>query len=300
MDKFAALRAFVAVVERGAFARAARDVGQAPSSLTRQVDALEDQLGAPLLNRSTRRLSLTDAGEIYYEQALRILEELAEADRSVGDRAGPLRGVLRASLPVAFAQLHIAPLIPGFLKCHPAVELEISLSDAPVDLVEDRMDLAIRIGPVAAPSVIVRKIAENVRRLCASPDYIASAGAPASPEELAGHACLGFLHGTKDRAWHFAQGGTRKAVPVTGPLRANSSLLLREAAIAGTGIALLPDWLIDRDLASGALTRLLPGWDVAPRRTSGAIHAVYLPSRRASRPVRSFVDYLAAGLRLDA
>lgn len=299
MDKFAALRAFVAVVERGAFARAARDMGQAPSSLTRQVDALEDQLGTALLNRSTRRLSLTDAGELYYEQAIRILEDLAEADRSVGDRAGPLRGVLRVSLPVAFAQLRIAPLIPGFLKLHPAVELEISLSDAPVDLVEDRMDLAIRIGPVNAPSVIVRKIAENARRLCASSNYLASAGIPASPEHLVDHACLGFLHGANDRAWHFACGDLRKVVAVAGPLRANNSVLLREAAIAGVGIALLPDWLIDRDLASGALIRLLPDWDVAPRRTSGSIHAVYLPSRRASRPVRSFVDYMAAGLRLD-
>lgn len=299
MDKFAALRAFVTVVERGAFARAAKDMGQAASSLTRQVDALENQLGTTLLNRSTRKLSLTDAGEIYYRQALRILEDLAEADRSVGDHAGPLRGVLRVSLPVAFAQLRIAPLIPGFLKLHPAVELEISLSDAPVDLVEDRMDLAIRIGPVDAPSVIVRKLADNTRRLCAGSRYLTSAGFPASPGDLVDHACLGFLHGANDRTWHFARGDERKVVAVAGPLRANNSLLLREAAIAGVGIALLPDWLIDRDIASGALIRLLPEWDVAPRRTSGAIHAVYLPSRRSSRPVRSFVDYIAAGLRLD-
>lgn len=298
MDKFAALQTFVAVVEHGAFSRAARDLGQAPSSLTRQVDALEGELGTPLLNRSTRKLSLTDAGEIYYEQATRILEELAEADRSIGDRVGPLRGVLRASLPVAFAQLHIAPLIPGFLRRHPGVELEISLSDAPVDLVEDRMDLAVRIGPVDAPSVIVRKIAENVRRLCASPDYLTAAGVPGSPEDLTRHACLGFLHETRDRSWHFARGDTRSSVTVSGPLRANNSMLLRAAALAGTGIALLPDWLTARDLASGDLQEVLADWTVAPRRGGGAIHAIYLPNRRASRPVRSFVDYVAAGLRI--
>ena len=299
MDPFAGLkvsglRAFVAVVEDGGFAKAARRAGVATSSLTRQVDALEDGLGVQLFNRSTRAVTLTEAGESYYHQVVRILGDLDEANRSVAESEGAPRGLLRISLPVAFARLHVAPAIPRFMALCPDIEIDVTLTDSVVNLVEDRVDLAIRIGRLESSSLVARKLAPHHRLLCASPAYLANQGAPESPADLARHNCLTFAYSQGRQSWRFAGAHGEKTVPVKGSLRANSSEVLREAALGGAGIVLLPSWLIGADVQSGRLQALLPEWEVSLGESDGAISAVYLPNRRGARKVSAFIDFLAS------
>jgi len=292
MDLFASMKAFVMVVDHGAFARAAVKMGVSTSSLTRQVDGLEEHLGALLINRSTRRLTLTDAGESYYEQAVRILSELEEANRSIGDRGGPPHGLLRVSLPVVFAQLHVAPLLPDFLRAYPDVELDLSLNDSMVNLVEERVDLAIRIGSLDSSSLVARKLAPHRRVVCASPDYLARHAEPQSPHDLSGLNCLAFTYGRGDRTWRFTRGETEQVVRISGSICANNSFLLLNAALDGMGICLLPSWLVGKDVEAGRLRPLLSDWEANPLSPGAAIHAVYLPNRRTSKKVRAFVDFL--------
>lgn len=286
------LRAFTLVVERGAFARAARDMGQSTSSLTRQVDALEEHLGVPLLNRSTRRLTLTDAGQAYYPRAVRLLEDLAEANMAVGEGRLAPKGLLRVSLPVVFAQVHLSAALPDFLKAHPDMRLEVMLSDQAVDLVEQRVDVAVRIGPPGGDSLISRRLACSRRVVCASPAYLAAQGVPDSPADLAHHACCAFAYGHGGRNWHFRRGEEHWSVRVDGRLRANNAVVLRDAALAGCGVALMPVWLVHADLAAGRLVPLLVDWLASPTEDDSAIHALYLPSRRGSPAVRAFIDFL--------
>jgi DNA-binding transcriptional LysR family regulator len=299
MDVFASVKAFVAVADDGGFARAARKAGAATSSIMRQVDALEAYLGTILLNRSTRSVSLTPAGEAYYVQVVRIVSDLDEANRSVSELSGPPRGLLRVSLPVTFARLHVAPIVPEFLKSCPSVELELLMTDNVVNLVEDRIDLAIRIGSLESSSLIARKLAPNRRVVCASPEYLRTYGEPRVPAELAKHNCLTFSYSSGDRTWRFVRAGQDQQVRVRGNLRANHSETLREAALAGLGLILLPTWLIGADLGQGRLRSMLTDWEAnVGRRSSaahqeGGIYAVYLADRRASGKVHAFAQFLA-------
>lgn len=298
MDVFASLKAFVAVADDGGFAKAARKSGAATSSIMRQVDALEDHLGAVLFNRSTRSVTLTPAGEAYYAQASRILSDLEEANQSVSEASGSPKGLLRVSLPVAFARLHVAPIVPKFLDSFPGVELELLMTDSIVNLVEDRIDVAIRIGSLESSSLIARKLAANRRVVCASPEYLRKHGEPNDPEDLARHNCLTFSYSTGDRTWRFAKAGGNKQVRVRGNLRANHSETLREAAIAGLGFVLMPTWLIGGDLGRRLLRPVLTDWEanvgrqIPTSQPDGGIHAVYLADRRASGKVHAFVDFL--------
>jgi DNA-binding transcriptional LysR family regulator len=291
MDTFAALKAFVAVVEGGGFAPAGRQMGVATSSVTRQLDALERSLGAQLLNRSTRSVTLTGLGESYFEHAVRILGDLENANLEVSESAGPPRGLLRVSLPVTFARLHIAPAIPAFARLYPEIQLDLTLSDDVVDLVGERLDLAIRLGSVETSSVVARRIAPHRRLVCASPDYCDQWRAPRSPAELSGHNCLTFSYTRGHSLWRFS-GPSQESVRVSGSLRTNNSEILREAAIGGMGLVLLPSWLVGADIEAGRLRVVLPEWEAGLGGNSGSIYAVYLPNRRASKTVRAFVDFL--------
>jgi DNA-binding transcriptional LysR family regulator len=299
MDLFGAMKAFVAVADEGGFAPAARKAGVATSSLTRQVDAIEDQLGTVLLNRSTRSVTLTPAGEDYYVQAVRILLDVEEANRSVSEREGPPRGLLRVSLPVTFARLHVTPFLPEFLKTCPGIETEFIMTDEVVNLVENRLDVAIRLGSLESSSMVARRLAPHRRLLCASPDYLRVHGEPTTPAELAKHNCLTFSYATGDRTWRFSKDGRDEQVRVRGTLRANHSETLKEAALAGLGLILMPTWLIGQGLAEGRLLSVLPDWEANTGRISAAghsdagIYAVYLPDRRGSAKVRAFTDFLA-------
>lgn len=300
MDIFAAMEAFVAVSGSGSFAAAARKAGVATSSLTRQVDALEAEIGASLLNRSTRGLTLTPAGEEYLERVRRILADVEDAGRSVGDRDGVPRGLLRVSLPIAFARLHVAPILPAFLRAYPEVELELVTTDRIVDMVGERIDVAIRLGSLPSSSMVARRLGGHRRLVCASPKYLDRFGAPERPVDLVDRPCLTFVYGDGDRAWRFERDGSEQLVRVRGPLTSSDSETLRSAAVAGLGLVLLPTWLVGEDLAAGRLVEVLAGWRaeigrLVPEGASDAgVFALFLPDRRSSAKVRAFVEHLAA------
>ena len=292
MDQLAAMRSFLAVAEEGGFASAARRLGLATSSLTRQVDALETHLGTKLLNRSTRSVTLTDAGETYRHSAAHALDTLREADGAVKEAGGAPSGLLRISLPVAFARVIVAPTLGAFAAANPEITLEITASDSVVNLVDERLDVAIRLGPPGEGSLLIRRLAPHRRVLCAAPDLVQQSGGPERPEDLADLPCLGFTQVTTRTVWRFGKDDQTSEIEVHGPIRATNSEILREAALAGLGYLLMPTWLVGRDIGEGRLQRVLPDWQVVDG--GGAIHAVTLPNRRGSRKVAAFVDHLRA------
>ncbi|MEJ5862740.1 LysR family transcriptional regulator [Pseudomonas farsensis] len=298
MDKLLAIKAFMATVEAQGFSAAARRQGVATSSVTRLVDALEAQLGATLLNRSTRQVSLTEAGASYYQRARDILEALAEADARVGDRGEEPVGVLRLCLPVEFGRRVIAPHLGGFLAQHPGLELDIDLSDRFDDLLDGRYDLTIRLGePAPSDELVCRPLGRFERWLVASPGYLAQRPVLELPRQLADCACLRFRYGQSARPWRLRGDGQDVELDVSGPLRSANADLLREAAIAGTGVALLADWLVREDVAAGRLQRLFSDWEVSPGAASATINALYLPNHRGSRRVMAFVKFCEALLK---
>jgi len=295
MDKLAALRAFVAVAESGGFSSASRRLELAASSVVRSVDALEESLGTVLFNRTTRQVTLSDAGTTYYARAKRVLDDLADADASVSDREGEPSGPLRVSIPVAFGSRLIAPHIASFLVSYPKIELDVRLSDAIVDLVTERIDVAIRLGEAESTADVVSKRIRTFKRcVVASPDYILARGYPALPEALAEHECLRFTYGAEPQVWTFARDANENRVAVRGRLKANNSELLREAAIDGAGIALLPDWLVRADITAGRLTELFAEFESWPNDAQAVVNALYLPNQRGSRRVGAFIDFVAS------
>ena len=301
MDRFAELKAFCLVASNGGFSAAARQLGVATSSVTRLVDALEQRLGAPLLNRSTRGVTLTDGGRAYVEHATQILAALDEADDAAAGRDAEPSGMLRIAAPVTLAVRYIAPLLPGFARRHPKVALDVRLSDNYLNLVEEAVDVAIRIGsPQQQPNLIARELARHRRHICASPAYLKRHGAPRTPDELAQHNCLQFSYGANRHSWRLRRDGRQVDIDVGGGLNVNNSEMLRQAALGGMGLALLADWLIRDDLAAGTLVPVLPEYDANPGDMDVVIHAVYPASRRGSVKIRIFTDMLAASLNDDS
>jgi DNA-binding transcriptional LysR family regulator len=294
MDKLQALRAFLEVAESGGFSKAGRRLGVATSSVTRLIDSLEESLGTALLTRSTRRVTLTDAGGAYLEQVSRVLSDLEEADGSVSDTGAEAVGPLRVSLSVTFARLCMGPYISGFLRENPRVSLDLVLSDAYVDLVLERIDVAVRIGtPALHPQLIVRRLAEHRRYVVASHEYLELHGTPVEPEELTAHECPRFTYQAGPQRWSFLRrDGEVQHVEVQGRLAANNSDILREAVLDGFGIALLAEWLVWEDVRAGRLRRLFEDYEINPQEQSVCVYAAYLPNRRHSRKVRTFLDFL--------
>jgi DNA-binding transcriptional LysR family regulator len=293
MDRFAELKAFCTVAACGGFSPAARRLGLVTSSVARLVDALEARLGAVLLNRSTRSVTLTDAGRAYYEEALRIMERLAAADEAAADGAA---GVLRVAAPVTFSTLYVAPILPALRARHPRLTLDLRLDDAPANLVDEAIDVAIRIGSLDPQSnLVARRLAAHDRVLCASPAYLAAHGAPETPAALATHDCLQFAFGEGRRTWRLQAAGAEDAEDVTvrGVVQANNADVLRQAALGGLGIAMLARWLVQRDLRAGTLVQVLPGYRVNPGPMDVGLYALYPASRRNSTKIRAFVDLLA-------
>lgn len=292
MDKLLAMKMFTATVDAQGFSEAARRLGVATSSVTRLVDALESELGTTLLNRSTRQVSLTEAGARYYARARDIFDALDEADASVADRGDEPVGVLRLCLPVEFGRRVIAPHLGPFLARHPSLELDIDMSDRLDDLLDGRYDLSIRLGdPSPNGELVCRQLGRFQRWLVASPDYLASRDALLHPEQLLQQACLRFRYGQKARAWRLQRADEVLELEVSGPLRSANADLLREAALAGSGIALLADWLVREDVAAGRLQRLFADWQASPGTANDSINALYLPNHRGSRRVNAFIGF---------
>ena len=293
MDMLTGMRLFAEVVDAGSFSEAGRRLGLAASSVSRQVTGLEDALNARLLNRSTRSLSLTHAGEVYYERVRRILSEVSETNAAVAQLEATPRGLLKLNAPVVFGRRHIAPHVADFCHKFPDVSIDLTLTDHFVDVIESGADVVIRVGGLSDSSLIARRLAPNRRVLVASPEYLAANGAPKSPEDLANHKCLVYKLNVSLAEWHIrAEDGTLSKVRVTGPLTANNAEALHSAALGGLGIALLPTWTCGNDVFNGRLERLLPGHEADLVAQETAIHAIYPHARHLSAKVRAFVDYL--------
>jgi DNA-binding transcriptional LysR family regulator len=294
MDKFTALSMFVEVAQTGGFTSAARRLNIATSSVTRAVEALEESLGTVLFNRTTRQVALSDAGATYYAKAKRIIEDMAEADASVSDRGVDPSGPLRVSVPAAFGRQCIVPYLSSFLASHPRLELDIILNDGISDLLTDRIDLAVRLGePAASADVVSRTIGHFERYVVASKDYLEMHGIPETPEALSTHQCLRFSYGSDQQVWTFCQGGSVTKIAITGRLKTNNSEVLREVALNGAGIALLPSWLVDADVQAGRLTKLFEHYEINPNDARSSITALYMPNHRGSRRIGAFLEFLS-------
>lgn len=294
MDQLAAMRAFVRVVETNGFSEASRQLGVAVSSVTRQVNALEAMLHTQLLNRSTRSITLTPQGRRYYDKAVRILQDVEEANRSMTERDEVPRGLLRASLPVTFGQLHMTPLLGEFLAQYPELQLNLVFSDRLANPVEEDLDVVVRIGNLdrSGANWIVRKLAAYTRKVCASPDYLQRYGIPEHPKDLTVHHCLCFSYSTGFDTWRFQQGKDICGVKVSGPLVANNLEVLRQTCLDGLGLILVPTWLVSADIRSGRLQSVLDDFQLYPYKEADlGIYALYLPNRRYSLKVRAFVDF---------
>ena len=290
MDRLQAMTVFAKVVEQGSFARAAERLSISTSACSRQVAELEAHLDTRLLNRTTRRLSLTESGQGFYERCVQLLADLEEAEQAATQTAARPRGTLRITTSINFGVRHVSPAIGAFLAKYPEVKFDVSLSDRIVDLVEEGYDLAIRIGAAGGETVVARRLGEARMVACASPAYLKAHGAPKAPEDLARHSCLTYEYMPVRNVWPFrGKDGREHAVRVSGPLHSNNGDLLAAAAVAGVGIAYEPEFILGPDLKAGRLVPILTSYS-AP---IGPIYAVYPSRRYLSAKVRAFVDFLA-------
>jgi DNA-binding transcriptional LysR family regulator len=297
LDRLQAIAVFAQVVEQGHLSRAAERLGISTSAVSRHLADLEAHLGVRLLNRTTRRLSLTEAGQAFYERSVQLLADLEEAEAAVSSGAVAPRGTLKLTCSITFGVRLLAPAIAAFAARHPALRFEIELADRQVDIVDEGIDLAVRIGDVGPQTLIGRRIGSMQLVCCAAPSYLAAHGTPRTPPELARHACLTYAYAASGNTWRFLDGqGREHTVRVQGGVHANSGQMLTVLAAAGMGIALEPDFIVAPELASGALVALLPGYAPA----ASGIYAVYPSRRHLSAKVRAFVDFLVERFRGDA
>lgn len=291
MSLFDDMTVFVHVVEAGSFSSAARRLGIAKSIVSRRIGALEARLGTSLFHRSTRRLSLTETGLAYVERARRILSDVAEADDVARQLQGELKGKLRVAAPMSFGWRHLAPAVLDFLAAHTGLDVDLDLNDRRVDLVSEGYDLAIRIGKLADSSLIARTLAPCRHVVCASPAYLAKRGIPRTPLDLAtqNHDCLVYSNRPASEQWRFRMGDTWHEAPVMARrLGVNNGDVLRDAAIAGLGLVVLPTFLVGDAVAAGALCVVLGDHEFF----DPSIHAVWPPNRQLSAKVRALVDFL--------
>ncbi|NIA71638.1 LysR family transcriptional regulator [Pelagibius litoralis] len=290
MSRLDEMAVFAEVVEAEGFSAAARVLGVSKSAVSKQVGRLEDRLGVRLLNRTTRRLSLTEAGATFYEASRRVLDEALVAETAVSSLSAAPRGLLKLNAPMSFGFLHLARVIPEFHARYPRIVIDAVMNDRFVDLVEEGYDVAIRItGALQDSSLIARYLAPSQALLCAAPDYLAQRGTPLQPEDLSGHDCLIYSNLDQRHAWRFAGPRGPVRVKVKGPFQANNGDALCSAALAGMGIAALPSFIVGEHLLAGRLVPVLCGFRLAAQ----GIYAVYPHNRNLSAKVRAFVDFLA-------
>ena len=305
MDKFQEMRAFAAVVDAGSFVRAAEALDLSKTAVSRLVADLEARLGARLLHRTTRRLSVTPEGEVFHERCRQVLDSVAEAEAELSTHAGEAVGQLRLNVPVSFGLLHLAPLWPAFMALHPKVVLDVTLSDRMVDLVEEGYDLAVRISRLQASSLVSRQLTSTRMVLCASPAYLRRHGTPRHPSELAAHAVIAYSLLSMGDHWVFepaaGAGGSGASsdaitVRVNPRMRTNSGDTCCAAALQHQGIVLQPTFLVGPHLVSGALVEVLPQY----RSIELGVYALY-PSRKHLTPkVRALIDFLVEAFRMRA
>jgi DNA-binding transcriptional LysR family regulator len=289
MTEIGAIPVFVAVAENGSFAAAARKLGITKSAVSKRVGGLEAHLGAQLFHRSTRSISLTEAGEIYLAHAIQALGSAQEAEDAVAALQGDPIGHLKVSAPMSFGQLHVAPAIPEFLRLHLGITLELSMDDRFVDLVDSGMDLALRAGSLPDSALIARKLAPIHSVIVAAPAYLDRAGAPLHPQDLMDHDCLHYAYSRDPLEWKFIGDDGEIAVRTKGRFRVNNSEALCTTLVAGLGIGRLPTFIAGAHLAAGRLQRVLPNF-LMPEQ---ALYAVFPERQHVPAKVRAFVEYFA-------
>ena len=291
-DELSSMLVFSRVVDAGGFTAAAGELGLSKSAVSKQIARLEDRLGTRLLNRTTRTLSLTEAGTAFYERSLDVVAAAQAAEATVQHLAAAPRGELRINAPMSFGVRHIAPALPEFMERYPELSVDLALNDRIVDLVEEGFDVGVRIGALADSSLVARRLAPARRVICASPAYLDRAGRPQAPEDLRGHDCIAYAYLPSGNLWRFRhpEMGERR-VKISGRLKGNNGDALNAAAAGGVGVALTPTFLVSEELRSGALEVLLPEWAVHPEID---VNAVFPASRNLSLKVRVFVDFMAA------
>jgi DNA-binding transcriptional LysR family regulator len=294
MDYLGALRMFVRAVEVGSFSKAAIATNTKTSTVSRAIASLEKDLGVGLFHRTTRRAHLTEPGATFYEHARGVLRGLEEARDAASAMEGRPQGLIRLHVPSAFARLHIIPFVPDFLAAYPDIRLDVSLTDVRVDLLAVGADLAIRIGPLIDSSLLSRKLAPHRRIVCASPAYLGRTSPISEPIDLLQHNCLIYALQPTDR-WFFRHqdetGDVFEQVPITGTLRADDAEPLRDTALAGVGVGLLPTWLVGEDIKAGRLRHVLPEWSSMIATKPGGIFGVFPPHRMVPPKVRTFLDF---------
>lgn len=297
MDRLKRLETFLLVADSGSFSVAAERSRQSKGSVSKQIKQLEEDLGVRLLQRTTRRVSLTDTGRAYLQRSREALSLLEEAEREAGQETAQARGRLRVNAPMSFGVRHLAPLLGDYRAAHPDVEVELSLNDRRVDLVEEGYDLAIRIGVLEDSSLVGRRLASCRMVVCAAPEYLASRGRPSTPDDLLEHDCLCYSYAFQGETWPLVGAdGKRIAIRPRGPLIANNGDALAVAAVSGMGIVLQPSFIVGPDLRAGRLERVLPGYEVPTLQVS----ALYAPGRYLPLKVRSYIDFLAARFAPEA
>lgn len=303
MDKLQAMKSFVRVVEAGSFSAVAQQSDATQSAISKQIAALERDLGAKLLTRTTRSLALTEEGARYFEQARRLIAEIAEAESAVRSGEQELTGWLRVAASVGFGRLKLMPLVQSFLEQHPGVRIDLRLNDGFVDLVEQGIDVAVRLGELQDSGLVARRIGTLPRWLVAHRNYLrrlpTGSKAPQAPDDLARHNCVVYTELPWRNAWTLAAGpgapepvGTTRIVRVAGNLQTNSSEVIRAAVLGGMGIVFAPTWLFETELASGEVQRLLPDWEAA----AIPIYLVSPRERRESAKVRAFAEHVAKAM----
>ena len=289
MDSVGGMRMFTRVVDAGSFSEAARQLGVAPSSVSRQINDLESHLNARLFNRTTRQLSLTEAGQIYYERAARIIMEVDEARLALSELGSPT-GILRITSPAGIGREVVASILPEFLERYPGIRVVMSMTDYLVDLVAGNVDVGIRVGQLEDSSLKARKIGESRRVLCASPDYIKREGAPRKPTDLQDHNCITFREHPGHNVWKFRGPKGLEEVRVTGNLFARNVDAMVSAASAGLGLVYMPDWNLRTRLKRKELKVVMSRYESVPRRSQ--IWAVHTHQRHVPPKIRVFIDYL--------
>ncbi len=293
MDRLSAMETFVRVVETGSFSSAARDLNVGQPAISKSVAQLEARLGVRLVVRSTRGLTPTEAGQAFYERARRAIEEADEAELAARGAGAGLAGRLKVCAAVSFARLHVVPRLPAFLAAHPDLSVDVVLDDRNIDLVEEGIDVALRMGVLSDSSLTARRIATADRRVIASAAYLERAGAPATPAELIGREVVVYTQGGGGADWRFSRGGTEVSVTVSGRLRMSAAEGVRAAVLAGMGLTIASEWMFAPELASGEARAVLTDWSLP----SVDLWAVFPAGRMPTAKARAFAAFVEAELR---
>ena len=294
MDWLQPMRIFVSVVQNGSLSSAGRELGLSPASVSRHISALEESLGSRLINRSSRKLTLTEAGELYFNKVEQILHQVAEANDSVAQLQTTPRGTLRVHSRMLVGHLIVVPALPAFLARHPEIKVDLLLSNNTVDLVERNIDVDIRIGKLNDSSLVARRLAAAERVLCAAPAYLDARARVTAPADLAAHNCLTYRINVGQTVWRFIDAaGSMEEVQVGGTLQSDNGLALLSATLAGVGVALMPDWAVRDPIRDGKLVRLLPQYRVSHIEFDNGVYAVYQRTLMSAK-VRAFIEFLAA------